>query len=244
MKSPKSHLTHNPFRNLKVLLEARSISLPDGRIFELGETAEEEQDPETEKKLFSEAMKDVVPISREDLGERFFRPKRPKTRVQAETPKQEDDETLSKLEDLVKSGAGFEIFDTPEYVQGTGYRVHPELAERLHRGDFSIQAHLDLHGFTVSDAKTAFEKFLRNSRQSGKSGILIIHGRGLSSPAAPVLKTKVIEWLTCGPWRKWVLAYASARSCDGGAGATYILLRKYPAGKHKPQRTQRKIISC
>ncbi len=240
MKPPKSHLTHNPFRNLKVLLEARSISLPDGRTFELGEAEEGLQDPESEEKLFSEAMKDVTPIPRKDLGDRVFRPKRPESRSPAGPPKEEDDEALSKLEDLVKNGAGFEIYDTPEYVQGTGYRVHPELAERLHRGDFSIQAHLDLHGFTVPEAKAAFEKFLRNSIQSGKSGILIIHGRGLSSPAAPVLKTKVIEWLTHGPWRKWVLAYASARSCDGGAGATYILLRKYPAGKSKPQRTQRK----
>jgi len=27
-----------------------------------------------------------------------------------------------------------------------------------------------------------------------------------------------VEWLTHGAWRKWVVAYASARSCDGGAG--------------------------
>jgi DNA-nicking Smr family endonuclease len=61
--------------------------------------------------------------------------------------------------------------------------------------------------------------------------ILIIHGRGLSSPAGPVLKTKVIQWLTTGPWRRWVMAFASARLCDGGAGATYVLLRRQPTTK-------------
>jgi DNA-nicking Smr family endonuclease len=64
---------------------------------------------------------------------------------------------------------------------------------------------------------------------TGKNGVLVIHGRGLSSPEEPKLKGKVVEWLTRGPWRKWVVAYASARSCDGGAGATYVLLRRYPA---------------
>jgi DNA-nicking Smr family endonuclease len=42
------------------------------------------------------------------------------------------------------------------------------------------------------------------------------------------LKTQVIGWLSRGPWRKWVMAYASARSCDGGTGATYVLLRSRP----------------
>jgi DNA-nicking Smr family endonuclease len=28
--------------------------------------------------------------------------------------------------------------------------------------------------------------------------------------------------------RKWVIAFSSARSCDGGAGATYVLLRQRP----------------
>jgi DNA-nicking Smr family endonuclease len=66
--------------------------------------------------------------------------------------------------------------------------------------------------------------------------VLIVHGRGLSSPAKPVLKTKVIEWLTCGPWRKWVIAFTSARSFDGGAGATYVLLRQRPVTRSKRKR--------
>jgi DNA-nicking Smr family endonuclease len=73
--------------------------------------------------------------------------------------------------------------------------------------------------------------------------ILIIHGRGLSSPADPVLKTKVIQWLSTGPWRKWVMAYASARLCDGGAGATYVLLRNRPATKRMKKKKRRKKIA-
>jgi len=68
---------------------------------------------------------------------------------------------------------------------------------------------------------------------TGKTGVLIVHGRGLSSPFEPVLKRKVVEWLTHGPWRKWVAAYASARICDGGAGATYVLLSPRPVSKRR-----------
>jgi len=67
--------------------------------------------------------------------------------------------------------------------------------------------------------------------------VMIIHGRGLSSPSEPVLKTRVFQWLQSGPWRKWVMAFASARWCDGGAGATYVLLRKRPlARRHRKKR--------
>jgi len=63
---------------------------------------------------------------------------------------------------------------------------------------------------------------------SGKRAVLIVHGRGLSSPGEPVLKNKVREWLTRTAWRKWVIAFTSAQSYDGGTGATYVLLRHRP----------------
>ncbi|MDO9351805.1 MAG: Smr/MutS family protein, partial [Deltaproteobacteria bacterium] len=140
-------------------------------------------------------------------------------------------ETLKRLEDLIHYGTGFHVADTPEYIEGTGYHIHPEIARRLHRGEFSIQAHLDLHGLIAEDAKEAFDQIIKWAVTHGKTGVLVTHGRGLSSPAEPVLKRKVEEWLTRGPWRKWVVAYTSARLCDGGAGATYVLLRQRPVSK-------------
>jgi DNA-nicking Smr family endonuclease len=93
---------------------------------------------------------------------------------------------------------------------------------------------------TASAAKEVFEKFLRWAVNTGKRGVLIIHGRGLSSPSEPVLKKKIVDWLTRGPWRKWIVAYSSARLCDGGAGATYVLLRKRPVSKRL--KIQSKIV--
>jgi DNA-nicking Smr family endonuclease len=150
----------------------------------------------------------------------------------SEKPEEQPEaEPLLKLKDLVQHGMGFEVSDTPEYIEGTMYHVHPEVARRLHQGDFSIQAYINLHRFKVADAREAFDRFIKWAVTAGKTGVLIVHGRGLSSPSEPVLKQKVVEWLTRGPWRKWVVAYATARSCDGGAGATYVLLRRRAVSK-------------
>jgi DNA-nicking Smr family endonuclease len=239
MKSQKSSLTYNPFQDLKVLLEAKSISFPDCQKFEVVDP-ENEQSPDFEERLFIEAMDGVIPISRDNCVERIFQVRQPEIRRPETRKKKEDAETLSKLINLVKYGTGFNIFETPEYVEGTGYNVHPEIARRLHRGDYSIQAHVDLHRLNANDAREVLQRFFKWAVMAGKRGVLIIHGRGLSSPQEPVLKEKVIEWLTRGPWRKWVIAYASARLCDGGAGATYVLLRRRPVSKrlkrfHSPQ---------
>jgi len=225
MKSRKSSFTFNSFQDLKVLLEKNSFSLPDQPDPALKDEESEER-PEPEEEVFSKAMEGVTPISRENCVERV-----PQTSLPVGTQSGDDAEVLLKLTNLVRYGIGFNVSDTPEYVEGTGYHVHPAFAKRLHRGDYSIQAHVDLHGFRVEDAKEAFEKFLKWTVDTGKRGVLVIHGRGLSSPSEPVLKKKVIEWLTRGPWRKWVVAYSSARLCDGGVGATYVLLRQRPLSK-------------
>jgi DNA-nicking Smr family endonuclease len=185
-----------------------------------------EQHPDSENKLFLQAMQDVIPIPKSRYLEKTVKPYKPLTR-----PQNTDSEILTRLKKLVSCGKGFVVADTTEYMEGTGYNVNPEIMRALHRGDFSIQDHIDLHGFTVSKAKVYFNEFLKDSIRTGKRGILIVHGRGLFSPQQPGLKLKVYEWLTRGHWRKWIIAFTSARAVDGGAGATYVLFRRYPAPK-------------
>jgi len=177
-------------------------------------------------------MEDVMPLQRDNRAVRS-------AGLRAADPpgRAVEDEALAALRELVRNGKGFVVADTPEYIEGAGYQGSIGLARRLHRGDFSIQAHLDLHGLNVEEAREALDLFLKESVTSGRKAVSVIHGRGLSSPADPVLKNKVIEWLTSGPWRKWVIAYASARACDGGAGATYVLLRRRPYSRRPVQKS-------
>lgn len=225
MKSSKSSFTFRSFQDLKALLEGKFLYFPERFPSTLIQD-EKEQNSESEEEIFRKAMEGVSPISRDKYVERIFQVEQPKSYRD-----KEDAEVLEKLIDLVKYGKGFNVADTPEYIEGTGYQVHPSIAKRLHRGDYSIQAFVDLHGLLVEDAKEVFERFLKWAVTTGKTGVLIVHGRGLSSHSEPVLKKKVVEWLTRGPWRKWLAAYCSARICDGGAGATYVLLRPRPVSR-------------
>lgn len=225
MTPSKRSLRFKSFQDLSRLLKAKPLLIPD-RHLPARMDPEEKPSPDLDEALFKKAMEGVAPISRGNCVERIFQVDLPQG-----SREKEDAEILEKLSDLVKHGRGFSVADTPEYIEGTGHHVHPAIAKRLHRGDYSIQGFVDLHGLLAADAKEVFEKFLKWAVTNGKTGVLVVHGRGLSSPSEPVLKKKVVEWLTRGPWRKWVAAYCSARICDGGAGATYVLLRPHPISK-------------
>ncbi len=225
MKPRKPSLILKSFKELEAFLALKSLPKDQPRS---PQNREEEMDSEAEERLFKIAMSGVKPTPGKQRVAKASRIEIPKG-----FRKQDDEEVLQSLENLIHYGAGFNVADTPEYIEGTGYHIHPEIAKRLHRGDFSIQAHLDLHGLTAEEAREVFDQFMKWAITYGKTGVLVTHGRGLSSPGEPVLKKKVEEWLTRGLWRKWVVAYSSARRCDGGAGATYVLLRSRPISKRR-----------
>ena len=111
---------------------------------------------------------------------------------------------------------------------GDGLRFHrPHVGKRtmrkLARGNFSVQAEIDLHGMTVAEAKPRLAEFIDGCTRDGKLCVRVVHGKGLGSgQRGPILKQKVNRWL-----RQWdsVLAFVSTRQVDGGTGAIYVLLR-------------------
>ncbi len=101
---------------------------------------------------------------------------------------------------------------------------------RLRSGDFALEAELDLHGYTSSEAGIHVIAFLNEAQDHGWRCVRIIHGKGLGSPGRqPILKSKLNTWLKI---RDEVLAFASARPEHGGTGAVYVLLKK-----RKPHRS-------
>ena len=139
----------------------------------------------------------------------------------------EDAEVLAELSDLVSGQGSFELTETEEYVEGARVGLDPRLLGQLRRGEFSVQAHLDLHGMIQPDAKEAVTNFIVDSVRKGRRTVLIVHGRGLRSPGGlPVLKHAAAQWLSHGIAGGYVLAFATARPNDGGAGAVYVLLRR------------------
>ncbi|WP_336274959.1 Smr/MutS family protein [Vreelandella indica] len=95
---------------------------------------------------------------------------------------------------------------------------------QLKRGQTAWQAGLDMHGYTLEEARAELESFLRDAASQGLRCVLVVHGKAWGTTSDfPVLKSHTNAWL-----REWpgVLAFCSAIDIDGGTGAVYILLRK------------------
>jgi DNA-nicking Smr family endonuclease len=102
--------------------------------------------------------------------------------------------------------------------------VSETVLRRLRRGQYRIDAEIDLHGLTVNDAAIQLGTFLRETRARQLRCIRVIHGKGLrSGTRGPVLKNTVNALLRR---TDAVLAFASARPVAGGTGATLVLLAR------------------
>jgi len=183
---------------------------------------------EESDRLFQEAMKGVVPIDR--AGQERVPPAAPVS-TPARFLQQEELEALTHLEDLVSGDIPFELVYSDEYVDGAVVGLSPKVLKKLRNGDFSYQEYVDLHGYTRAEARAVVIDFVQESFARKLRCILIISGRGLNSrDKEPVLKQGLVSWLIRAPLKSMVLAFASARSYDGGAGAFYVLLRRNKGG--------------
>ena len=132
-----------------------------------------------------------------------------------------------ELRAIVNGAAPFDIADSDEFIEGAARGLDRHVLRRLRRGEFAVQAHVDLHGLTREEARTELDAFLQRSRQAGKRCVLVVHGRGLhSKDQMPVLKEALKRWMSTARFADHVLAFATARPHDGGLGAVYVLLRR------------------
>jgi DNA-nicking Smr family endonuclease len=138
---------------------------------------------------------------------------------------------MAHLSDLISGAAEMDITFSDEYMEGCVRGFDPRLMQKLKEGLFPIQDFVDLHRLTQEAAELSIRDFLLSSHGRGLRCVLIVHGKGLNSENhIPVLKKRVPVWLSRGPVRKIILAFASAKPYDGGTGATYVLLKRSKGG--------------
>jgi DNA-nicking Smr family endonuclease len=94
----------------------------------------------------------------------------------------------------------------------------------LKQGLCPIEARLDLHGMTQTEAHRALDGFVRAALAAGRRSLLVITGGGTGRPG--ILRSAVPRWLDEDQLRRQILAVAAARPRHGGAGALYVLLRR------------------
>jgi DNA-nicking Smr family endonuclease len=178
--------------------------------------------PPNEEQLFSQAVQGVTPLG-ESPGEL---PPYPRVKPSRPVPDLEAEEVMQALRELVEGDTPLSFIETDEVIEGAVEGLDPRMLKKLRAGELSVQDHLDLHGLTWEEARQEVDRFLTSAMQHGKRCVLIVHGRGHGSKDhIPVLKNALRRWFARGSIQKRVLAFTTARPCDGGAGAVYVLLR-------------------
>jgi len=120
------------------------------------------------------------------------------------------------------------LLETDDQLSFRRPGIGPDVARKLRRGHWTLQGEIDLHGYTVDQARSALGQFLREAIKHGARCVRVVHGKGLGSKdRQPVLKGKVRAWLV---QREEVVAFVQARAADGGSGALVVLLA--PASRH------------
>jgi DNA-nicking Smr family endonuclease len=175
------------------------------------------RDPQDDVELFDQAVADV-----KRLHHNLAAPKKARTaRAPAPSP------------DTVSTEAPAEFGEELRYVR-PGIQI--SVLHKLRRGQFPIEATLDLHGLHAAQATERLQRFLgqRPGKPlpgelliAGRWAVRIVHGKGYGSAGRPVLKTAVRQLLLEFPS---VLAFCSAGRAEGGTGAVDVLLQK-PKGR-------------
>lgn len=174
-----------------------------------------------ERQSFLDEVADVRPLVSEKRFEAVKNKPSPKPRHEQHDSDSEElanDNMLSDPVDLREAAVDDVLFFARAGIQ-------QKAQKKLRRGELPIEEELDLHGYTVIEAKTAIQDFLYECKRQHIRYIRIIHGKGYNSDQKiPVLKTHIAYWL---PQLSDVLAFSSALPKDGGTGALYVLLKSH-----------------
>ena len=216
MCAKKAEFSVRPFEKLRKKIESKTaVPAPEP-------PRQKTKEHITDEELFSHAMDEVLEIEAFRSLAAAHHPKKAPLRAGNADP---DREAFAMLNEIVTGQRPMHLPDTQEYVEWINPAYHDVIILNLHEGRFSVQASLDLHGCTVPEAEAEFDDFVQDSFKKGLLCVKVIHGRGLRSVKGARLKEAVIKRLA-GHFRKDIIAYVTARQCDGGLGALYVLLRK------------------
>lgn len=121
-----------------------------------------------------------------------------------------------------------------DIVIGSTDNIDANTAKKFKRGEFRIEAELDLHGYTENQAFDAVCDFVKTAYLQQKRCISIITGKGLHKndeddifASRGVLKDRVPQWLNLPDIRPLILSVFHPEHIKGGSGAIHILLRRH-----------------
>ena len=97
---------------------------------------------------------------------------------------------------------------------------------KLARGRLPLEASIDLHGLTQSEAYGLLHGFIARAHARGLRHVLVVTGKGTSSGGDGVLRRAVPHWLRTPEFRGMASGCQPAARGHGGDGAFYVRLRR------------------
>jgi DNA-nicking Smr family endonuclease len=221
--SRSSEPFNNPFADHSRQLKRAIRRSPDVLPSKPSETKESKAEP-SESDVFHDAVGDVAPLSARRGGTARVIPTYSGSVGAALVGAPEDP----------AADEHFDIRFSDQFIRGRAEGVSNETVQKLEAGEFAVRSHVDLHGMPLDDARVVVDEFLAERQRSGDRCVLIITGKGRNSPRqVGVLREGIPQWLARGPSSRRVLAFVTARPCDGGEGALYVLLRRFASRKNR-----------
>lgn len=111
------------------------------------------------------------------------------------------------------------------------HRLHPidrPTHKKIAKGRVVIEARIDLHGLTQSEAYGLLLGFLQRAHLRKLRHVLVITGKGSSMGSDGVLRQAVPLWFATPSFRILVNGYEDAARNHGGTGAIYVRMRRQP----------------
>ena len=171
-----------------------------------------------EKALWRSVTKDIRPLKKPAANS-----------LKAETGKKD---TLKKITTKPKKTAVLAepmiTLKPAEISKNTAHKSSFQTDKRTHnklkKGRMEIEASLDLHGLSIAQAHTAFQKFVVLHIKKQSRLLLIITGKG--KDGAGVLRKEIHHWIHESYCAHSILKMLNAAPHDGGTGAYYLFLRR------------------
>ncbi|MBC8412359.1 MAG: Smr/MutS family protein [Nitrospira sp.] len=204
---------NRPFKGIKKVLKKPVSDIGSSKL-----TEPVPQENLTEDGVFAEAMRQVIEIPE------FRELSISQGKSVSNLSDRSSDDSAYLLDQVLHGHDGIDLPRTQEHIEWVSQGYSKEILQRLHQGHYAIQDSLDLHGAVLEEAESELDFFMKNALRRSYRCIKIICGRGLRSFNGPVLKGAVVKWLLY-KYRKYITAFVSARQCDGGLGAIYVLFR-------------------
>jgi DNA-nicking Smr family endonuclease len=110
----------------------------------------------------------------------------------------------------------------------SSFQVDRNLKKKFEKGDLPIEARIDLHGLTLSEAHHRFITFITRQIKIKSRCVLVITGKGSteSENGRGILRKNLPLWCEDAQLKPHILQMTSAAPKHGGQGASYILLRR------------------